>query len=467
MYNSNTGIITSPVSIKDVQQALGRSETDLGSLITNGNINMWARYKPVWYLGLDTPIATAKSASYSGYNSRSGNMPDNNPNHVDGDYGIACSYVYQGTNNQALSHYADIMQAGWTYARPRGSGYTDIYGKIPACPFRLTDFVGYNGNATPPIWLNNPSIRVNSTSSSRTFYITINIIEANDDDSVVGLETLTNSLLNLKKAKFCIIVNKYNGASGNIFEASKYIMQADGSVDGAYSIPIGLDARAADNSSLFATSATNKMFACIKVYQDDGSNPIWIALPQSPAHPNQGTITTYYNQAEVGLAITSVYVAPNVDCRYISNFRSYNDISEEQDGRYSMYSSTGTIIFAICFQNDGTQANTFNRTGFTLSDYGYFIAGDNTHPYAIYVGDDMTTRASYDIVNKSVNSFTIGAKKYKWVCLHFEGVFSTSLYNKTTKGSSTELLLKYQNVTLRGDVLYVFRGTGGEGFVSL
>ena len=42
-------IVVKPVSIYDVQQALGTSENDLGTLCTRTSINMWAKYKPINY----------------------------------------------------------------------------------------------------------------------------------------------------------------------------------------------------------------------------------------------------------------------------------------------------------------------------------------------------------------------------------------------------------------------------------
>lgn len=51
------GIITSPVSIYDVQQALGNSSPDLGTLCKASQINKWAKYKPeggLTHVGLTT-----------------------------------------------------------------------------------------------------------------------------------------------------------------------------------------------------------------------------------------------------------------------------------------------------------------------------------------------------------------------------------------------------------------------------
>lgn len=46
-YNSENGIISAPVSIDDVKQALGESSNDLATLCKSDNINMWSLYKPV------------------------------------------------------------------------------------------------------------------------------------------------------------------------------------------------------------------------------------------------------------------------------------------------------------------------------------------------------------------------------------------------------------------------------------
>ena len=45
-YNSENGIISAPVSIDDVKQALGESSNDLATLCKSENINMWSLYKP-------------------------------------------------------------------------------------------------------------------------------------------------------------------------------------------------------------------------------------------------------------------------------------------------------------------------------------------------------------------------------------------------------------------------------------
>lgn len=46
-YDRNTRKITAPVSIYDVQRALGEGSNDLGTLCRSAKINMWAKYRPI------------------------------------------------------------------------------------------------------------------------------------------------------------------------------------------------------------------------------------------------------------------------------------------------------------------------------------------------------------------------------------------------------------------------------------
>ena len=111
-YNPTTGLITPPVSINDVQRALGiGGGGDVGTLIRTGNINMWAKYKPVPYrtLGVmtDAEFASVKYGLSIPLYSTLYNM---------------CTAVVHGT-------------AGWSYNKPTGGQLT---------PYRLHDFANYD-----------------------------------------------------------------------------------------------------------------------------------------------------------------------------------------------------------------------------------------------------------------------------------------------------------------------------------
>lgn len=128
------GEIYGAVSIRDVQRAIGSSSADLGTLIRNGNINKWARYKPVAYAG----VSKIRSRDIRTYG-----LPFTPDPVFDAKTGL----------NVGLMTGTPSDVAGWTdveiaYERPSGG---------TAQPFRLTDWSGYNHYAQKParfIWKN-------------------------------------------------------------------------------------------------------------------------------------------------------------------------------------------------------------------------------------------------------------------------------------------------------------------------
>lgn len=123
-YNSDSGIISAPVSIDDVKRALGESSNDLATLCKSENINMWAKYKPTCY---PSPF------------------PDNWYKARDGNYGISVP-TYNNLESLYNAYFIDgdkNHNNGYSYERPSGGS---------AEPYRLGDFRGYNNNATSPIY---------------------------------------------------------------------------------------------------------------------------------------------------------------------------------------------------------------------------------------------------------------------------------------------------------------------------
>ena len=120
-YSNN--IITDPVSISDVQAAVGHTSGDLATLILEGNINKWAKYKPVVY------------ASVSSSNDGKGNVV--NTSSIKQMYGLTVPIT--------SDPFTTYKNGGgeWTYTKPSGG---------TASPYRLADFNGYRNNATPPIY---------------------------------------------------------------------------------------------------------------------------------------------------------------------------------------------------------------------------------------------------------------------------------------------------------------------------
>ena len=133
----SNGIITAPVSIYDVQRALGSSSPDLGTLCKHSNVNMWAKYKP---FRNTTPELMSEQDRR---NARFGLNPailasGSHFNKLAWD--CVCGVIKAANNKGGL----------WEYLKPRGTAYTEYY--------RLADFVnvtnqtnGYNHIASIPI----------------------------------------------------------------------------------------------------------------------------------------------------------------------------------------------------------------------------------------------------------------------------------------------------------------------------
>jgi hypothetical protein len=106
----SNGIITAPVSIYDVQRAIGASSPDLGTLCRHANINKWAKYKPV----RSSVISVMTDADF-----------------IAAGYGLSApAAFYANTQNP---------DATWQYLKPRTNDWA-----------RLSDFNNYAHNCICP-----------------------------------------------------------------------------------------------------------------------------------------------------------------------------------------------------------------------------------------------------------------------------------------------------------------------------
>ena len=117
IHADNTTTPPTGISIGDVQQALGATAHDVGSLCRSVLINKWSKCKPIRVANVVTPITAAQRQAAN--------------------YGFSVSEVTGTPETIALS-----TASGWVYNRPT-SGY----------PYRLTDFDQYFKFAKCPIQL--------------------------------------------------------------------------------------------------------------------------------------------------------------------------------------------------------------------------------------------------------------------------------------------------------------------------
>lgn len=153
-YNSETGIISAPVSIDDVKQALGESSNDLATLCKSENINIWSKYKPISCKGdfKEYPIREDSdeivTSSYSKYTCvvRCGmNIPMDTYKNLRNNYGGE-GFAINGCYNLYIDNvYGSVGGI-------HGDTTTMVSGKhFPKgganSPYRLSDFRNYNSKA--------------------------------------------------------------------------------------------------------------------------------------------------------------------------------------------------------------------------------------------------------------------------------------------------------------------------------
>ena len=151
MSNSN-GHITLPINIKaDLGYVLGTGNGDLGYNIVNGNINKWAKYKPVRRNIVDT--SAQMNTQRTAWRDTADWWQDN-----DGHCGLSVSeYTYLGSpfTSGTFFYLLKNESLAWNYLRPRGAANYEW--------FRAFDFFHYDHNAATPvgaigasdIWLDN------------------------------------------------------------------------------------------------------------------------------------------------------------------------------------------------------------------------------------------------------------------------------------------------------------------------
>lgn len=159
-YNSETGIISAPVSIDDVKQALGESSNDLATLCKSENINTWSKYKPISCKGefKEYPIREDSeeivTSSYSKYTCvvRCGmNIPMDTYKNLRNNYGGE-GFAIKGCYNFHIDNV--FGRVGGIH----GDTTTMVSGKhFPKgganSPYRLSDFRNYSSKATSDTFL--------------------------------------------------------------------------------------------------------------------------------------------------------------------------------------------------------------------------------------------------------------------------------------------------------------------------
>ena len=153
-YNSETGIISAPVSIDDVKRALGESSNDLATLCKSENINIWSKYKPISCKGefKEYPIREDSeeivTSSYSKFTCvvRCGmNIPMDTYKNLRYNYGEE-GFAIKGCYNFYIDNVYGAVGSIPDNTSTRVSGKHFPKGGVNS-PYRLSDFRNYNSKA--------------------------------------------------------------------------------------------------------------------------------------------------------------------------------------------------------------------------------------------------------------------------------------------------------------------------------
>lgn len=159
-YNSENGIISAPVSIDDVKQALGESSNDLATLCKSENINIWSKYKPISCKGefKEYPIREDSdeivTSSYSNYTCvvRCGmNIPMDTYKNLRNNYGGE-GFAINGCYNLYIDNVYGRVGGIHGDTTTRVSGKHFPKGGANS-PYRLSDFRNYNSKAASNTFL--------------------------------------------------------------------------------------------------------------------------------------------------------------------------------------------------------------------------------------------------------------------------------------------------------------------------
>lgn len=159
-YNSETGIISAPVSIDDVKRALGESSNDLATLCKSENINIWSKYKPISCKGefKEYPIREDSeeivTSSYSKYTCvvRCGmNIPMDTYKNLRYNYGGE-GFAIEACKNLHINNVYGLTGGIHDNTTTMVSGKHFPKGGANS-PYRLSDFRNYSSKAISNVFL--------------------------------------------------------------------------------------------------------------------------------------------------------------------------------------------------------------------------------------------------------------------------------------------------------------------------
>lgn len=363
----NNQVITPPVSLRDVNIAIGRSHTDVGQACSDvGFLNKWSKYKPV----ILSEIFTSSEFDYNnnrwlssatwwkGQKKTGARRPQ-----------YTCGLTINAYDNDRASFKSavDNGNVGWEYEIPTGG---------ISAPYRLTDFAGYDNRAQGTlVGYSCPS----KVSPNQKFSITI--IANAVSGSSLGLNDIFENSASNKVWYFGVICYQGTTKLGEI--TSK--------------VPIGQDAELVDGVTHSwgeikltapASTGTYTLYPCIMYASNYANNPsgsmtntqtpatqTFVTLPLPNFAPTTVEITQQTNTREwmSGSATLHLYYT-DFSFTTIDWSKSILDITIVSTAGTSVGSVSRTNTITIMLGN-----TTFS--GFTTQTDSFTYSGSSNNPH--------------------------------------------------------------------------------------
>lgn len=391
----NNGLVTAAVSIRDVQQAIGASSPDLGTLCKHANINKWAKFKPFRCnkAGI-IPIVDS-----SGFPTKQTAVGSHYRYLIESNCGLYINYRNYSMN-ACLQKVISMMNAGndddiWAYQNPTGGS---------SQPYRLVDFCGYNHQALPFLWqsnlLNKKIPYRGSQDNNKAFNFNIDIYDS-DNESAEGMieaDDLGDSIYNSNNLYyFCVIchpgiVSQFStNYIYSISKASNPISSADGK-SAPFTLNMNSSGLLLQGNYSTPMSRTNirkfKVFHILGRY--DGSDYTFLPIPYSADFP---PITD--------LEIESERTSVEFDISALANFVSYGSAIpgltfQDINNDIAIHAWSGVTV-RLDLTNNDTTAHTIN--------FGKVYCQTNCHTNAVVC--EAVYNSSYQVISSQV---TVPAK---------------------------------------------------------
>jgi hypothetical protein len=396
-----------------VQIATGCGDNDLGTLITNANINMWARFKPVRYPSVGL-ITDAQRASVN--------------------HGISIPTPETGTSVtsqkviDAAAKYGD-----WAYLKPTGGA---------SQPFRLADFAntisqGYYHAAQPPIQLNYPRGGWTFIKGGTSKALVMSF-DLDPSDPAVNLQSYDfMGSLDLRQYKLITYVDGIG-----LFEADDFILDSEGEVSGstiAVMIP--------------STTGSYSREAYVCMYRTNGNTKEFLPImANSDYTPDNLTIYIKDDAEASGGGV------PGADTQEMFNNVEF---SSELNGTYrTAWVSTdngtaewclvsqGSLYVKMTLKNTSGSTSTVQRAHFQLDLNGQGLVSATT---------------MYNSSKSAVTSVQIANNGTATIYLFFDAIFSGlgSDWSTSNKNSSWSMDFVRNSATLFGGDICAMSGTNG------